>query len=572
MADNYEITTALVNELVAHGLRDVCLSPGGRSTPLALTFARHPDIRRWTHHDERSAGFFALGIAKETDRPVAVITTSGTAAAELHPAVIEASYGQTGLLLLTADRPPDLRGTGANQTIDQVELYGTAVKWFHDAPLPAATTIARTQALAARAWTSASATPPGPVHINLPFAEPLTPTLKMPELRLSDPTTSWATTTNNPDEESLRRLAASLEGKRGVILAGPTNDAAMAGAATDLARALGWPVLADPLSGVRTGSHDLSQVFATGDAMARAGFLEKAAPEAVLRLGAVPTSKAISSWLSAYPDITHAVVNVLGAPDPSGTAELVMAAEPAPTATGLAKLITSRTPDHWLALWAEAEASARQVLDEVTATGDSELSAVRSVLESLPSPAKLWVAASMPIRYFDLLQPSGPANLKVFSNRGASGIDGFISSGLGSAAVAASPVYLLSGDLSLLHDLTALATAGRLDLDATIIVINNDGGAIFHMLPQVSLPEFEELFATPHGLDFEQAARLFKIRYHRPESIDQLAELVSQIPSGPRLVEVRTERQEAAEAIAKVEARLTEAVKKLRAGPTWAGA
>ena len=561
MADNYEITAALVNELAAHGLRNVCLSPGGRSTPLALTFARHPDIRHWTHHDERSAGFFALGIAKETDRPVAVITTSGTAAAELHPAVIEASYGQTGLLLLTADRPPDLRGTGANQTIDQVELYGTSVKWFHDAPLPTTTTIARTRALAARAWTSASTTPAGPVHINLPFAEPLTPTLEMPELGLRNPTTSWTTTATNPDEESLRQLAASLEGKRGVILAGPSHDDSLPGAVVDLARALGWPVLGDPLSGLRTGSHDLSQVFATGDAMARAGFLERAAPEAVLRLGAVPTSKAISSWVSAYPDMTHAVVNVLGAPDPSGTAGLVMAAEPAPTATGLAKLITSRTPDHWLALWAEAEAAARQILEELTATGESELSAVRSVLESLPNPAKLWVAASMPIRYLDLLLPTGPADLEVFSNRGASGIDGFISSGLGSAAVAASPVYLLSGDLSLLHDLTALATASRYDLDVTIIVINNDGGAIFHMLPQASLPEFEEVFAAPHGLDFGRAASLFNIRYHQPKTTDQLAELVSQIPTGPRLIEVRTERQEAAEAIAEVEARLTEALR-----------
>ncbi|MEE8384591.1 MAG: 2-succinyl-5-enolpyruvyl-6-hydroxy-3-cyclohexene-1-carboxylic-acid synthase, partial [Dehalococcoidia bacterium] len=299
MAENFEITAALANELAAQGLRDVCLSPGGRSTPLALTFARHPGIRHWIHHDERSAAFFALGIAKETGRPVAVITTSGTAAAELHPAVVEANYGQTGLILLTADRPPEMRGTGANQTIDQVELFGTAVKWFHDAPLPSTTTVARTQALAARAWTSASATPPGPVHINLPFAEPLTPTNSIPELGVQQAAASWTTTATNPDEESLRNLAAALEGKCGLIVAGPGNDRLRAAPAiADLARALDWPVLADPLSGLRTGSHDLSQILATGDALARAGFLNRVTPEVLVRLGAVPTSKAINSWIS----------------------------------------------------------------------------------------------------------------------------------------------------------------------------------------------------------------------------------------------------------------------------------
>ena len=556
MPDPYHVTVAFVKELAAHGLRDVCLSPGGRSTPLAIALARHPDVRHWIHHDERSSAFFALGIAKETGRPVAVVTTSGTAAAELYPAVIEARYGQTGLLLLTADRPPELRGTGSNQTIDQVDLYGSSVKWFHDAPLPEATTLARTQATAARAWTSAIAPPPGPVHINLPFAEPLTPAGDIPELGLADAAASWTTTANSPDEESLRRLAAAVEGKRGVILAGPGNDPSLATATTDLARALAWPVLADPLSGLRTGGHDLSQVLATGDAMARAGFLDRIAPEAVLRFGSVPTSKAINSWLSSNPQMTHAVVNLLGAPDPSGSAGIVMAADPGPTATGVAKLVTRAPPRDWLDQWMEAEASARKVLDDITAHGFSELAIVAAVLGSLPSPAKLWVAASMPIRYVDLLQSTSPTSLGLRSNRGASGIDGFISSGLGTAAVASDPVYLLAGDLSLVHDMTALASASRYNLDATIIAINNDGGAIFHMLPQASLPEFEEIFAAPHGLDFEKAANLFDIRYHRPHNTARLAELVSQAPAGPQLIELRTRREAAAEAIEELVGRL----------------
>ncbi len=560
MADLYEVTAALANELVAHGLRDVCLSPGGRSTPLALTFVRHPSLRHWTHHDERSAAFFAVGIAKETGTPVAVITTSGTATAELHPAVVEASYGQTGLILLTADRPPELRGTGANQTIDQVALYGSAVRWFHDAPSPATTTVARTQAMAARAWTSATASPPGPVHINLPFGEPLMPTTDLPALYEGQPAASWEGPASNPDESSLRQLGAALEGKRGVIVAGPSNDASLPGAVSDLARALGWPILADPLSGLRTGAHDLSQVVATGDLMARVGFLAKLKPEAVLRLGAVATSKALNSWLEDNPTVTHAVVNVLGAPDPSGTAELVLAADPATTASGLAKLTTEAAPGDWLAAWMQAEKVARHAIEETTKGGDSELAMVTALLSSLPSPAKLWVAASMPIRYLDLLQPANENKLDVKSNRGASGIDGFISSGLGTAAVSKDPVYLLAGDLSLVYDLTALAAAGRYRIDTSIVVLNNDGGAIFETLPQASLPEFEEVFATPHGLDFEKAAALYHVGYERPASPSRLAELVSQAPQGPRLIEVRTDRPNVAAAIEQLEATAAQAL------------
>lgn len=560
MADLYEVTAALANEFVAHGLQDVCLSPGGRSTPLAITFSRHPNVRHWTHHDERSASFFALGIAKETGRPAAVITTSGTAAAELYPAVVEASYGQTALLLLTADRPPDLRGTGANQTIDQVDLFGHTVRWFHDAPLPAATTTARTQQMAARAWTSATSAPPGPVHLNLPFDEPLLPTEPIPDLHTSRPTASWGATASSPDEDTLRQLAGRLEGKKGVIIAGPASAGSLAGPVTDLARAFSWPVLADPLSGLRTGAHDLHQVVATGDAMARVGHLDELAPEAVLRFGAVPTSKALNSWMSSNPQITHAVVNVLGAPDPSGTAELVLAADPATTATGLAKQITAATPDGWLASWLEADTAARAAIEHTTARGDSELTVVASLLASIPNPAKLWVAASMPIRYLDLLLPTRPVALDVKSNRGASGIDGFISSGLGTAAISADPVYLLAGDLSLVYDLTALAAARRYDLDVTILVINNDGGAIFATLSQAALPEFEEIFAAPHGLDFEKAAALFQIEYQLAASASHLGGLMSQAPNGPRLIEIRTQRSNLAGDIANVESQVAAAL------------
>jgi 2-succinyl-5-enolpyruvyl-6-hydroxy-3-cyclohexene-1-carboxylate synthase len=541
MAETYEMMAAFADELAAHGLRHVCISPGSRSTPLALTFARHPDIEHWVHHDERSAAFFALGIAKTTGVATAIITTSGTAAAELLPAVVEARFGRVPLLALTADRPPALRGTGANQTIDQVELYGTSVKWFHDAPLAPVTDPARTRALAARAWGEAMTGPPGPVHVNFPFDEPLMPPAELPGQTDRGRTTTWTAPSQRPDEASLRDLADELGAKRGVLIAGPLSDSSAASAIADLARATGFPILADPLSGLRTGDHDLDHVIAHYDALAQADFLNLNPPEVAVRFGAVPTSKAINTWLATHPAVAYAVVDVTGWPDPGGTAHTVLTAEPAQTAGELAKLITRPAPIGWHDAWRGADAAAGQAL----AAGSedfTELDAVATVLEALPSPATLWVSSSMPIRQVDLLLGRSPRRLRLLANRGASGIDGFLSSGIGSAVAGRDPTYLVAGDLSTLHDLTALGWAGRHEVDVTIVVVNNDGGGIFHLLPQAPLPEFEELFGTPHGLDFAIAARLFGLDYTRAADEAALAAAVGVPPRGPHLVEVQFER------------------------------
>lgn len=547
MAHTYEITTAFADELAAHGLRHVCISPGSRSTPLAVTFARHSSIVHSIHHDERSSAFFALGMAKTTSQPVAIITTSGTAAAELHPAIVEARYGRVPLLALTADRPPDLRGTGANQTIDQVNLYGTSAKWFQDAPLPAVTDPAHARALAARAWAEALAAPAGPVHINLPFDEPLIPDEGQAKTPMDVPTTTWAAPLHAPDEAAIRALAELVEAKRGILIAGPVSDPALVASIIDLARATGFPILADPLSGLRAGSHELGQVIAHYDALTQVGFLDEQSPEVAVRFGAVPTSKALNSWLAGHPEVAYAVIDVTGWPDPGGTADTVLTADPAAVAGNLAKLITQRTEAAWCEVWSGADRTAARALAQAP-TGFTELDAIATVIETVPDPATLWVASSMPIRQVDLLQGRSSRRLRLLANRGASGIDGFLSSGIGSATADNDPTYLIAGDLSALHDLTALGWAGRHGVEVTIVIVNNDGGGIFHLLPQAPLPEFEELFGTPHGLDFAAAAELFGLRYTRAADCDDLAALLSQAPTGPHLVEVRFERHAGAAA------------------------
>ncbi len=550
MADTYDIMAAFADELAAHGLRHACISPGSRSTPLALTFARHPRIRHWIHHDERSAGFFALGVAKTTGAPTAVITTSGTAAAELHPALVEARFGRVPLLALTADRPPGLRGTGANQTIDQVNLYGTSAKWFQDAPLAAVTDTAHARALAARAWGEAMTAPAGPVHINLPFAEPLMPGGDIPRMGTTGPTTTWTAPSHAPDETSLRALAELTEARRGVLITGPLSDTSFVPAIVDLASATGFPILADPLSGVRAGSHDRSAALAHYDALAQAGFFDQSPPEVAVRFSALPTARALNTWLAAHPEVAYSVVDETGWPDPGGTAQTVLTADPAAVASDLAKLITQPIPAEWQASWREADDTAARALAGPSA-GFSELDAIAAVLEAVPAPANLWVASSMPIRQVDLLAGSSSKELRLLANRGASGIDGFLSTGIGSAAAEASPTYLVAGDLSTLHDLTALGWAGRHRPDITIVVINNDGGGIFHLLPQAPLPEFEELFGTPHGLDFEAAAALFGLAYTLASDRHALAGALAALPQGPHLVEVRFERSSGADAYRK---------------------
>ncbi len=547
---NYAFVVPFVDALARLGLRHVCITPGSRSTPLALAFAAHEAITDHVHLDERAAAFWALGIAKTTGAPAALVCTSGTAAAEYHPAAAEARQARVPLLLLTADRPAELRDAGAAQTIDQVGLYGRSVKWFHDvgAPVPDASFFRTGPALAGRAWAAAMDRPAGPVHLNFRFRDPLHPETVPGDAPDPGPLTwpGYRPGRLEPADATVDEVAAIVSGRRTLVVAGPQDDPALPAALADLAAAGGFPTLADALSGARAGHHDTAAVVAHGSVLAGAGLLDRLRPEAVLRVGAQPTSKAVFRWLARHPEVPQVLVEPAGWRDPDGAASLVVRAEPAATARALSKALGAPAPAGWLNSWQAADAAAAGALaGAIEAAGfPTEPGVVAVLARALPPGATLWAASSMPVRDVDSFLPKRTAPLRVLANRGANGIDGFLSAGFGSAQASRSPTYLLAGDLSALHDLSGLAAAARMGVAATAIVVDNDGGGIFHFLPQVGLEQhFERLFGTPHGHDLVAVAEALGVRAARATTAAELEEAVAEPPSEPRMVVVRTDRQ-----------------------------
>ncbi len=545
---NYAFVVPFVDALARLGLRHVCITPGSRSTPLALAFAAHSAIADHVHLDERAAAFWALGIAKTTALPVALVCTSGTAAAEYHPAAAEARQARVPLLLLTADRPAELRDAGAAQTIDQVGLFGRSVKWFHDvgAPVPDAAFFRTAPALAGRTWAAAVDAPAGPVHLNFRFRDPLHPEVVPGDAPDPGPLTwpAYRPGRLEPEDATVAEVAGMVSGRRTLLVAGPQDDPSLPAALADLAAAGEFPILADVLSGARAGGHDLAAVVAHGAALAGAGLLDRLQPEAVLRLGAQPTSKAVFRWLAEHPEVPQVLVDPAGWRDPDGAASLVVRADPAATAGALAKAIGAPAPAGWLEAWQQADAAAATALSAgIEAAGyPTEPGVVAALARALPAGATLWAASSMPVRDADSFLPKRSAPLRVLSNRGANGIDGFMSAGFGSAQASRSPTYLLAGDLSALHDLSGLAAAARMQVPATALVVDNDGGGIFHFLPQVGLDHFERLFGTPHGHDLVAVAQALGVRAERATTAGELEQAVAEPPSEPRMVVVATDR------------------------------
>ena len=534
-------TIPLVTALARLGVRHVCITPGSRSTPLALAFADEPGITDWSHHDERSSAFFALGISRTLGEPVAIVTTSGTAAAELHPALAEARYARAPLIALTADRPIELRDFGAPQTIDQQNLFGRTVKWAHDVESTADADPARVVTLAARLVAEATTSPPGAVHLNIRYREPLMPSAEPPEV--PDPPVVVEGRLE-PSPGAIAELADMMGGTRGILIAGPQEDPGAGAAAAAFAGAAGWPILADALSGVRCGPHDRAAVLAAADPLAWGGWLERAEPEWVVRFGAIPTSKPLWTWLEKHRGIPHLFIEPAGWRDPTASAASILRADPSAALEELAKAIDAPVSAGWLDSWREADAAASKA---VTAELDrtpfpNEPAIARTVGRAQPDGSTLWVASSMPVRDIDAFLEPSARRIRVMGNRGVNGIDGFLSAGLGSAAVSGRPTTLLAGDLSVLHDVGALATAGRLDISATIVVVNNDGGGIFHFLPQEGHPHFERHFGTPHRLDFTAVAASLGVEARFVESAEDLAAVVGAERSGPLLLEVRTDR------------------------------
>jgi 2-succinyl-5-enolpyruvyl-6-hydroxy-3-cyclohexene-1-carboxylate synthase len=529
----------LVDEWARAGLTDAVVCPGSRSTPLALALADHPGIRLHVHHDERSAGFLTLGIGLATGRPAAVLTTSGTAAAELHPAVVEADLAAVPLLACTADRPPELRDVGAPQAIDQVHLYGRAVRWYGDPGVPEAAGADRWRPLAARAYAAAAGggvgRPPGPVHLNLPFREPLVGAPgPLPPARDAGP---WVRVAGPAPATAPPDLPA-VAGRRGLIVAGAAPvDGERVHA---VAAALGWPVVAEPRSPAwRPAPTTVSHLDAVLRSPAAATALR---PEVIVRLGDPGSSRVVNEWLAAAGAV-EIVAGATGWSDPAGTAACVV--DDAGAALAALSQPGAAPPDGWLARWQAVASAADEALAAACAAG-GEPGAARAVAAALPAGARLMVSSSMPIRDVERYVPPR-ADVTVLANRGANGIDGVVSTALGVAIGGAGPTALLIGDLAFLHDSNGLLGVAGRDADLVVVVVDNDGGGIFSFLPQArTLPaaRFETLFGTPHGLDLAALAAAFgaRTRVVGPAADLRAAVADEATAGGVAVVVVRTDR------------------------------
>ena len=539
--DTYILLRAFVDELVRCGMQAACTAPGSRSTPLVLSLVRDERLRCYSHLDERVAGFFAVGLAKASGLPVAVACTSGTAAVELAPAVYEAHEARVPLVVLTADRPPELRDVGAGQTIDQLKLYGDAAKWFvevgtHEAT-PARLRWIRT--LACRAFWTATTGRRGPVHLNVPLREPLV----LDEGETLPPDDSgrpggrpWVAHA----QAYAKPAQVTSGGARGVIVAGrDERHPALPKALARAAERCGYPLLADPLSGARRGGAAVAHY----DALLRdEAFAAAHAPDFVLRVGDLPTSKPLRQWLAGQADAVQVRLDPEeGWQDPDGVVEAMLVADPVAT---LDALDASADPA-WLRSWRAADEAAARAIAATLGDALSEPLVAAQLGADLPPTATCFVASSMPVRDVETFWPARDAPPRALSHRGANGIDGSVSGALGAAAAGAGPVVLLVGDVALAYDLGALASAARLGLSLTIVLLNNDGGGIFSFLPVARERDaFEEHVATPHGLDFARAAALYGCAYTRAHDSAALRTALDAAGDGVALIEVRTDRDE----------------------------
>jgi 2-succinyl-5-enolpyruvyl-6-hydroxy-3-cyclohexene-1-carboxylate synthase len=589
-----------VDELARCGLTGVCIAPGSRSTPLTLAFEAHPAITVYLHLDERSAGFFALGLALAGDSPAAVLCTSGTAAANFFPAVIEARQSQLPLLVLTADRPPELRHSGANQTIDQIKLFGDQVLWFVDVPLPEpdppAVVARHWRTLAARAYNRANGLVKGPVHLNFPFRKPLEPGDQQSTVNSQQSTGSSQQSTANsqqstnirersssgsaelgagevmregegmvapftrfargvlqPAPEQVAEMAALIEGQeRGLIVCGPRCPGRdFPAALAVLSRQSGFPILADPVSGVRFGPHVADTAVLGGyDTYLAGDGPGWPQPEVIIRFGDVPTSNNLNGYLERMAPQQRLYVNESGRwADDSHRTTAYLQVDPAALCRALTATLAPQPNTAWRVQLQETEDACWQALAGGLAGDFFDATAVAALVELLPADCLLFAGNSLPIRHLDQFGRPSTKAIRAFANRGASGIDGNISTALGLAATTDLPLVLIIGDITFYHDMNGLLAATRPPLATrrapiTIVLLNNGGGGIFHRLPVSAFePPFTRLFITPHGLDFEAAARLYGFDFAQVTAADTFRDAFgdSLIAPGRRIIEVRTD-------------------------------
>jgi 2-succinyl-5-enolpyruvyl-6-hydroxy-3-cyclohexene-1-carboxylate synthase len=556
----------LVDELVRGGVRHAVIAPGSRSAPLALALHARTDVTLHVEIDERSAAFLAVGIAKASGDPAAVVCTSGTAAVNLHPAIVEASHSRTPLLALTADRPPELRDTGANQTIEQAGLYGAAVRWSADLAVAErrSGSVAYWRSVMSRALAEAVGRPAGPVHLNVPLRDPLAPdddpSWAEPLEGRADalPWTSRSADLALPTATTVADVARYVTAhERGALVLG---DVAVDGVAVaGFAAVSAWPVIADPHSSARTGDH----VISTADLLlASDAFAATHIPDVVLIVGRPVLARSLRRWLDAVP---HAVlVDADGAwLDPGRRVDHILRVDPTALLRDVAAGLDTAASTHWLAQWQHAERRARAAVDTLldATAAPTEPRIARDLAGCLPDGALLAVASSMPIRDLaSVMRPRG--GLRVLGNRGASGIDGFVSTVLGAAIVHDGPVVALAGDLSILHDQNGFLLAGRDALDAVFVVVNNDGGGIFSLLEYRDVAGFDRLFGTPHGVELAGLAATYGLGYHPLARASDLPDVVAATAAkgGLHLVEARTDRADNADLHLRLRAAVATAV------------
>jgi 2-succinyl-5-enolpyruvyl-6-hydroxy-3-cyclohexene-1-carboxylate synthase len=555
---------AFVDELARCGVDQAVVCPGSRSTPLAVLLAEHPKITVRMHVDERSAGFFALGMAKAGEKPIALICSSGTAVANFLPAVVEAHYSRTPLLLLTADRPHELRDTGAPQAIDQDHIFGRFAKFFADVALPESSDAMQRwiRTMAAKAVSISTSQPYGPVHLNFPFREPLMPSLSestflQGELNHNRPYSSVLKGSLQLSDDELCGVADTLQAcERGLIVCGPDDVSGFPNTVSKLADRLGFPVLADPLSQLRCGEHDKRWVIDTYDSFLRdSEIAEKLKPDLVIRFGAAPTSKALGQYIQKHSSCRFLVVDEgSGWREPTSAPCEMIYANPVSLCQQLSEILSEKGEERrqsrieWADRWRKLNGISKQRL-AIRGKSDSlsEGQIFLELAEILPQHANLFVGSGMPVRDLDSFFFCSDRRVRLFANRGANGIDGVVSTALGVSAVSDEACVLVIGDLSFYHDLNGLLAAKLHRLNLTVILVNNDGGGIFSFLPQAqSAPKFEELFGTPIGLDFSLAVKMYDGTFSTIETWNGFRDAVRRSfdDKGLHVIEVRTNRDE----------------------------
>ncbi|MBM7588351.1 2-succinyl-5-enolpyruvyl-6-hydroxy-3-cyclohexene-1-carboxylate synthase [Bacillus pakistanensis] len=538
-----------IEEMVANGVKKVVISPGSRSTPFALLLAEHPEIQVFINVDERSAAFFALGIAKAENQPVAMLCTSGTASANYYPAIIEAKYSRVPLVVLTADRPHELREVGAPQAIDQIQMYGRHVKWSIDMPLPESSSsiLSFAKSTASRGIGISRESPAGPVHFNFPFREPLVPNLSN---AYSQPplgnvlVTGGERILSKQQSEIFRKKMAEKE--KGLIICGPQLDRDSIDAILSFSELYNFPILADPLSGIRSGAHRKTTVVDSYDSFLRTEVVKNSlVPDVVIRFGAMPVSKALSLYLKHFHNLDYWVIDEGGQwLDPIGKATEMIHCSTLSFCESLTNGSCPSVESKWLNKWLSINEQTKRCIIDSKCTDMSEGEAVRSLIDWLPDSSTLFVSNSMPIRDVDTYFLNTNKQINVLANRGANGIDGVVSTALG-VSTSKAPTFLLIGDLAFFHDMNGLLAGKMHNLNVKIIVLNNNGGGIFSYLPQAKEDKhFESLFGTPMDLEFSSLSALYHADYYKAIEMDEFSTAFKKScrHSGVSIIEVVTNR------------------------------